>query len=96
MATLEKGLSPPKLGKATMTLFLEQIDDVTTYPRYSSDKTSESLGDFVEAVTDMNNASHGRKGDTRDTGWKQKHRNSLDGIKTLEKLSNALSYLFEE
>ena len=96
VVTLEKGLSPPKLGKATMTLFLEQIDDVTAYPRHSSDKTSESLGDFVEAVTDMNNASHGRKGGTRDTGWKQKHRNSLEGIKSSEKLSSALSYLLEE
>ena len=26
---LEKGLSPPDLGKNTITLFLEQIDDMT-------------------------------------------------------------------
>ena len=81
VVTLEKGLSPPRLGKTTISLFLEQIDDVTAYPRHSSDKTSESLGDFVEAVTDMNNASEGRKGGTRDTGWKNKHRNSLGSIK---------------
>lgn len=62
--TLEKGISTLKLGKTTMTLFLEQNDGVTAYPRHSSDKTSESLGDFVEVVTDMNN-----KGGTRDTGW---------------------------
>ena len=37
MVTLEKGLLPPKLGKATMTLFLEQVDDVTAYPCHSSD-----------------------------------------------------------
>ena len=94
--TLEKGLSPAKLGKTTLTLFLEQIDDVTAYPRHSSDKTSESLGDFVEAVTDMNQSNQGRKGGSQDTGWKNKHRNSLEAMKSSDVLNTSLAYLLEE
>ena len=58
---LENELAPSKLGKTTVSLFLEQINDVTTYPCRSSNKTSESLGDILETVTDMNNADQGRR-----------------------------------
>ena len=57
---LEKGLAPPNLGKRTITMFLEQIDDVTAYPRHANHKTNESLGDFVEAVADMHQHCQGR------------------------------------
>ena len=44
---LERGLAPTGLGKNATSLFLEQIDDMTAYPRHTHHKTSESLGDFV-------------------------------------------------
>ena len=94
--TLEKGLSPHNLGKKTASLFLEQIDDMAAYPRHSSHKTQEALGDFVEAVTDLNHHQQGRRGGVRDTGWKSKSRNSLDLIKNGQDLDAALSYLMEE
>ena len=50
---LEKGLAPTNLGKKTSSLFLEQIDDMVAYPRHSSHKTQESLGDFV-AISRVN------------------------------------------
>ena len=53
VAVLERGIAPANLGKHTISLFLEQIDDMTAYPRHTHHKTSESLGDFVEAVTDL-------------------------------------------
>ena len=96
VTVLEKGISPPNLGKKTVSLFLEQIDDMTAYPRHSSHKNSESLGAFVDAVTDLSNASQGRKGGTRDTGWQNKHRNAIDAIKSATTLTTSLSYLHEE
>ena len=66
---LERGLAPTGLGKNTTSLFLEHIVDMTAYPRHNHHKTSESLGDFVEAVTDLNNQSQMRKGGTNDIGW---------------------------
>ena len=59
---LERGLAPSGLGKHTTSLFLEQIDDMTAYPRHTHQKTSESLGDFVEAVTDLSNQNKRGKG----------------------------------
>ena len=56
VTVLGKGISPSKLGKKTVSLFLEQIDDMTAYPRHSSHKNLESLGAFVDAVTDISNA----------------------------------------
>ena len=64
---LEKGLAPAKLGKCTVTLFLEKIDDVTAYLRHANHWSNE-LGDFVEAVADMNQQHAGRKEGARDTG----------------------------
>jgi len=49
MSVREKGISPPNLGKKIVSLILEQIDDMTAYPRHSSHKNSKSLGAFVDA-----------------------------------------------
>ena len=45
---------------------------------------------------DMNNTTQGRKGGTRDTWWKNKHRNSLEAITSSDGLNTALAYLLEE
>ena len=66
------------------------------YPRHSSHKTQESLGDFVEAVTDLSHHRQGQQGGVRDTGWKGKSRNTLDAVKNSHDLNAALSYLLEE
>jgi len=52
---LERGLARTGLGNNSTSFFLEQIDDKTSYPRHSHHKTSESLGEFMEAVTDLSN-----------------------------------------
>jgi hypothetical protein len=96
VVNLEKGLAPSKLGKRTTSIFLEQIDDVTAYPRHANHRSSKGLGDFVEAVADLNQERQGRKEGTRDTGWKGKTRNALGYIKTSDELGAALSYLLKE
>ena len=65
MTVLERGVAPKNLGKQTISLFLEQIDDMTAYPRHTHHKTSESLGDFVEAVTDLSNQSQAKQGGSK-------------------------------
>ena len=65
---LEKGLAPPNLGKRIVTIFSEQIDDVTAYPRHENHKNAESLGAFVEVVTDIHHHCQRRKEGKRDTG----------------------------
>jgi len=94
--TLEKRLAPASLGKKTGSLFLEQIDDMTAYPRHTNHKNSEGLRDFVEAVTYLINLRGGRQGGALDLGWKVKHRNSMETIKITKYLSNALTYLLGE
>ena len=69
---LEKGLGPKSLGKKSTSLLLEQIDNMTAYPRHVGHKNLEALGEFVEAVTDLNNHQDGRRGGTKDTGWRGK------------------------
>ena len=59
-------------------------------------KISESLGDFVEAVTDLSNQSMSKQGGVKDTGWEHKSRNALANMKNAEDLNAALSYLLEE
>ena len=66
------------------------------YLCHNHHKTSESLGDFVEAVTDLNNQSQMRKGGTKDSSWKHKSRSALENIKSGEDLNVALVYLLEE
>ena len=80
---LENGLAPPGSGKKTVSIFLEQIDDMTVYPRHISHKNSEALGEFVDAVTDLSNHRDGRRGGTKDTGWQNKTRNALEYIKMM-------------
>ena len=69
---------------------------MTSYPRHSNHKTSESLGEFVEVVTNLSNANQSRKGGTRDTGWKSKHQHDLNSIRSVDAINNALTYLLEE
>ena len=93
---LEAGVAPPSLGKKTISIFLEQIDDMTAYPRHVNHKNSEGLGEFVDAVADLNNQRDGRKGGSRDTGWRNKTRNALEYIKSSDGLNSAISYVLEE
>ena len=93
---LEAGVAPPNLGKKTISIFLEQIDDMTAYPRHVNHKNSEGLGEFVDAVADLNNQRDGRKGGSRDTGWRNKTRNALEYIKSSDGLNSAISYVLEE
>ena len=93
---LERGIAPTDLGKNTTSFFLDQIGDMIAYPRHNHHKTFESLGDFIEAVTDLNNQSQMRKGGMKNSGWKHKSRNALESIKSGEDLNVALAYLIEE
>ena len=95
MNVLEAGLGP-KSGKKTISIFLEQIDDMTAYPRHINQKNSEGLGEFVDAVADMNNEREGRKVGSRDTGWRNKTRNALEYMKSRDGMNAAISYLLEE
>ena len=54
VANLEAGLTPSSLGKKTVSLFLDQIDAMTAYPRHSNHKAAEGLRDFVEEISDLN------------------------------------------
>jgi len=87
---LEMGLAPYGLGKNSTSLFLNQIGDRTAYPRNNHHKTSESLNDFVEAVTDFHARAQSHKGETKDSGWKHKSCNALGNIKSGEDISAAL------
>ena len=93
---LEAGLAPTNAGKKTICIFVEQIDDVTAYPRHINHKNSEGLGEFVDAVASMKNERDGRQGGARDTGWRSKTRNALEYIKNMDGLNAAISYLLEE
>jgi hypothetical protein len=96
VTALEKGLAPENLGKRTVMLFLEQIDDMTAYPRLSREKNSDSIGDLVTAVSDLHTQKQDHRGGAMDTGWKNKNRNVLMQVKNAEELNTILSYLLEE
>ena len=70
VSNLEAGLTPAKIGKKTSSLFLDQIDDMTSYPRHLSQKSAEGLGDFVEAVSDLNQHRQDQTIGSWDNGWK--------------------------
>lgn len=89
-------MAPPNSDKKATSIFLEQIDDMIAYPRYVSHKTSEGLGEFVDAVTDLNNQQDGMKGGSRDTGRRNKTRNTLNYIKSRDRINTAISYLLKE
>ena len=93
--TLEKGLGPPTSGKKKKSLFLNKTDDMMVYLRHVSQNNSDLLGVVVNAVTGLNNHHNGRKGGTKDTGWQNKNRNSLEYIKSNYGLNIALSYLLK-
>ena len=96
VTVLERGIYPSNLGKQTISLFLEQIDNMTTYLCHTQHRTSESLGNFVEAVKDLSNQNQSKQGGVKDTGCKYKSRKALGNMKTAEDLSDTLSYLLEE
>ena len=93
---LEDGLGIAGIGKTTLRLLLEQIEDMTAYPRHSSTNATEGLGELVEVVTNFNNQDQERRGGASDTGWKHKHRNVLANVKSSTELNGVLSYLQEE
>ena len=59
-------------------------------------KNSEGLGEFVDAVANIKNERDGRQGGARDNGWRNKTRNALEYIKSMDSLNAAISYLLEE
>jgi len=93
---IEKGLSPPGLGKRTMCLFLEQIENMTAHLHHSNTTSTEGLGELVKVVTNFQNESQERRGETTDTGWRHKNRNVLASIKMSFDSNTVLSYLLEE
>ena len=78
---LEKDPALLNLGKHIITMFLEYIDDVKAYLLHANHKTNESLGNFVEVVTDLQHHCQGRKEGIKDIGWKVKSRNAIEYIK---------------
>ena len=96
---IEKGISPPGLGKRTMYLFLEQIENMTAHPHHSNTTSNEGLGKLgklVKVVTNFQTESQERRGEITDTGWRHKNRNVLASIKTSFDSNTVLSYLLEE
>ena len=93
---LEEGLGPSGIGKTTRHLLLEQIEDMTAYPRHSSTSATEGIGELVEAVTGFKHQEQEKLGGSNDTGWKHKNRNVLGSVKSSNDLNNVLSYLLEE
>ena len=87
---LEMVLPSSDLGKSTDSLFWKQFDDMMVYPCYSNNNILESLGNIVEAVTNMNHHSQGWKGGTMDTAWKNKGRNAMKYMKISGDLNTAL------
>ena len=90
---LEDGLGISGLGKTTLRLLLEQIDDMTAYPRHSSTKTTEGLGELVDVVSNFSNQDQERYGGVTDTGWKHKHRNVLVNIKDSAGLTDVICFI---
>ena len=93
---LEDGLGISGLGKTTLRLLLEQIDDMTAYPRHSSTNTTEGLGELVDVVSNFSNQDQERHGGVTDTGWKHKHRNVLVNIKDSAGLTDVICFIQEE
>ena len=93
---LEQGLGPSGIGKKTRHLLLEQMEDMTAYPRHSSTNATEGIGELVEAVTGFKHHEQEKLGGSSDTGWKHKNRNVLGSVKSATDLNNILSYLLEE
>ena len=71
---LEVGLSPSNISKKTDSLFLDKVDNMTAYPCYSSHKAEQGLGDFVEAVSDLNQSQQSHEVDTGVMGGRHRNR----------------------
>ena len=93
---LEDGLGPSGIGKTTRHLLLEQMEDMTAYPRHSSTVATEGIGELVEAVTGFKHQEQEKHGGSSDTGWKHRSRNVLGSVKSSSDLNKILSYLLEE
>ena len=89
---LEEGLGISGIGKTTLRLFLEQMEDMTAYPRHSSTNTTEGIGELVEGLSNFRNQEQERRGGVTDTGWKHKRRNVLANITNSKEL-NEVSHL---
>ena len=79
-----------------MPLFLDQIDNMSAYPRHFNTNSSEWIEELVEVITVMNFRKEERKGGATDYGWKNKHCNSLKNIIKPDNLIEVLTYILEE
>ena len=93
---LEEGLGISGIGKTTLRLFLEQMEDMTAYPRHSSTNTTEGLGELVEGLSNLRNQEQERRGGVTDTNWKNKHRNVLASITNSKDLNEVICFIQEE
>ena len=93
---LEEGLGIPGIGKTTRRLFLEQMEDMTAYPRHSNTNTTEGIGELVEGLSSFRNQDQERRGGVTDTGWKHKHRNVLANITSSRGLNEVIVFIQEE
>lgn len=93
---MEQGIVPSGLGKRTVHLFLEQIEDMSAYPCHHNAKSSEGVGELVQVVTAMSSHAQEKRGGSTDVGWKTKHCNSLTFIHSSKELNEALTYILEE
>ena len=59
--TLSKDLVPQGLGMRTMHLFLEQVNDISAYHRHQRSRSTEGVGEQVEAFISMNTYSQEQK-----------------------------------
>ena len=87
---LEEGLGISGIGKITLRLFLEQMEDMTAYPRHSSTNTTEGIGELVEGLSNFRNQEQERRGGVTDTSWKHKHRNVLASITNSKDLNEVI------
>jgi len=93
---LEQEISPSGLCKCTVHLFLEQIEDMSAYPRHHDAKSSEGVGELLQVVMAMSSHTQRKRGGLTSVGWKTKHSNSLAYIHSSEELNEALTYILEE
>ena len=93
---LEEGLGISGIGKITLRLFLEQMEDMTAYPRHSSTNTTEGIGELVEGLSNLRNQEQERRGGVTDTNWRNKNRNVLASITNSKDLNEVICFIQEE
>ena len=87
---LEKDLVPISLGQNISHFFLEQINNMTSYPVIVLQATPK-LRELVEVVIGYQDFKQEKHGGMIDAGWKRKQRNVLEGITTSVHLTTVLS-----